>query len=98
LPAQALVVRIVAAQRVAVHQQHRLAGQLHGKLILAVQRGSGGLRERLAEQEIPVAVHQVHPGAGVGQLGQGVGHAPAQRVGQPGVVADPGLEQVAQDP
>ncbi|MCY1238756.1 hypothetical protein D9M72_515130 [compost metagenome] len=93
--AEAVIAFVVDAQHVAVAQHHALAGTVdHGGV--GQQAGTGRAGEALAQQEVPVAVHQVHGHAARGQCAQGAGHA--LREGRVGFfVADPEFKEVAQD-
>ncbi|CAH0164890.1 hypothetical protein SRABI89_00863 [Pseudomonas koreensis] len=92
--AQLHVANVAGAQAVAVHQQHWLAVELHDTRIL--QQGAAGLfAEGLAEHEIAIAVHQEYGRAAVAQIAQGL--ADGTLKGRHGVVANPRLEEVAED-
>ncbi len=83
------------AQRVAMREQPALAGKAqHGRV--GQQRGAAGPQEALADQEVAVAVHEEHcePAGGCLQHTCAIG-GEARLEGR--VVADPDLEQVAQD-
>ena len=86
---------VVAAQGIAVRKQG-------GRPIQVDQRGvrqqlqPGGLGERRADEEIAVAVQQMHPDAAPGEPCQRLGDFRVQRLRQI-VVADPGIEQVAEN-
>jgi len=55
--APGLVVVIVGAQRIAVHQGHRLAGEPdHARIVQ--EAGSAGGEKSIADKEIPVTVHE----------------------------------------
>ena len=94
LRAELLVGHVVGAQQVAVTEQHRPAVQVdHGGVGQDAEPGAAGVV--LADQEITVAPDEVHRHAGGGhglqRVGDGIGG------GRGRVIADPGLEQVAQD-
>ena len=92
--AEALIVDIVSAQDVSVEQgSGRFGlGQAHG---FVNQAHAGPPTVLLAEQEVPIAMNKEDLHAMVGQLAQCIGHALSQGIGR--VVADPGLEQIAED-
>ena len=91
---EGLIADIIGAQAVAVHQQHGPAVEHHhgGFRQQARTRAPG---EVVADQEIAIAVLEEHRHARVGQAAQLAGDEGTDlgRV----VVADPGLEQVAED-
>ncbi len=92
--AQAHVGLVSGAQAVPVHQQYRLAVQVdHARV--GQQRASGLAAERLANEEVAIAVHQVDARTAVGHLAQGLGDGALE--GVHAVVADPGFEEVAED-
>ncbi len=94
LDAELLVGDVVGAQQVAVHQQDRFAVEHHHRRV-GQDRHARATCICLAEQEIAVAADEMHPHAGIAQAVQPVGHERAG-VGRI-VIADPGLEQVAED-
>ena len=103
--AGALVVDVVGAQRIAVREQHALAEQ-RDRARFVEQRGAGARgepahrprrrvrRKGHVEQEIAVAAHRVDPRTACADRRQPVQKRLRDRVGL--VVADPGLEQVAE--
>jgi hypothetical protein len=93
LRAEGEVGAVLAAQQVAVHQQRRLAVQTHHAGI-GQQRGAGVGGEARPEQEVAVAAHQEQRHAAGAQPRQRLAHRSRQRI--VGVVAQPGLEQVAE--
>src|SRR5690606_9356968 len=82
------------AQAVAVHQQYPFAFQGH-QAGIAEQRAAGLAAERLADEKVAVAMHEEDARAGLAQLAQGSGDLVLE--GCHAVVADPDLEEVAQD-
>jgi hypothetical protein len=93
-PAEPLVVDIVGAQQIAVHDQHATTVHL-GHRVLVHQRRAGVGAEAVAEHEVAVPVHHRYRHAGVDdaadrrlQLGAERGRI---------VIAQPHLEQVAED-
>ena len=93
-PAQALVTRVGRAEHVAMHQHDPLAVQVDDRAV--AQELAAGLRGKaLADQKIPVAVHEIAGNAAVGESTQGRHDFAHGRVRI--VVAEPGLEQVAED-
>ncbi len=94
LRAELLVGAVVGAQQVAVQQQRRFAVQ-HRDRGIGQDRHARASRVLLAEQEIAVAADEEYRHAGIGQGAQPVGDEGAG--GGRIVVADPGLEQVAED-
>jgi len=93
-PSQALVAHVVCAEHIAVQQQHTLAVYLGDRAVLD-QRRAGFPAEPLANQEITVAVHDETGDPGVRQGAQRLHDRVAR--GCRIVVAEPDLEQVAQD-
>lgn len=77
-----------------MHQQYRLAVQVDNARV-GQQRASGLAAERLANEEVAIAVHQVDARTVVGHLAQGLGDGALE--GVHAVVADPGFEEVAED-
>ena len=73
LRTEGLVGVVVGAQQVTVHQQHRLAVQRHHRRV-GQDAHAGAAGVVLADQEIAVAVDEVHRHAGVGEPAQTVGH------------------------
>src|SRR3990167_343744 len=94
LASEGEVGRVVAAQEVTVHQQGRLAFQHHHARVWQ-QRCAGCRSKRRAQQEIAIAAHHVDGNAGVGEFAQACPHGLGQFAVL--IVANPGLEQVAQD-
>ncbi len=92
--AQLHVADVAGAKTVAVHQQHRLTVKLHDARVLQ-QRAAGLFTEGLAEQEVAIAVHQKNGRAAVAQLAQGLADGTLE--GRHGIVANPRLEEVAQN-
>ena len=92
--AHAHVGLVGGAQAVAVHQQHAFAFQRDDAGVLE-QRAAGLAAERPADQEVAVAMHQEDMRAGLAQLPQGGGDLVLE--GRHAVVADPHLEEVAED-
>src|SRR6185503_11568987 len=94
LRAQRHVTRVVRAEQVAVRQQSALAAERHA-LVVAEQARARCLAEPLAQQEVAVTVHERARDARAGELSEcGDDRLQARIVV---VVADPRLEQVAQD-
>ena len=94
LRTELLVGGVIGAQQVAVADQHRRALQQDHRRIRQ-QAHARARRVVAAQQEVAVAVDEVHRRAGRIQRRQRLRHhAPALRGI---VVADPGLEQVAED-
>ncbi len=92
--ARRLVVVVVGAQQVAVREQGGDAVEVDDGLLR--QQGQAGLRgEALADQEVAVAALKSDGHAAARQLPQGVPYR--RRRGVVVVVADPGVEQVAED-
>ena len=94
LCAELLVGDVVGAQQVAMQEQGRPAVQQHHRGIRQ-QAHPAPPRVACAEQEVAVAAHEGDRHAGIDQGAQPPGHEGAGlgRI----VVADPGLEQVAED-
>ena len=93
--APVLVIDVVGAQRVAVDEQRPYALDLvHGGV--GEEARAGRFAEALAEEEIAVAVHEVQRHAAGGEPAQQSGHHGVERPLEV-VVADPVLEEVAQD-
>ena len=98
LPAPGLIVQVVGAERVAVHEQRAHSRDLHHGRVRQQPCGACSAKAR-ADEEIPVAVHERNRHAAARQRGEPLGDPARQRVAGPGVeliVADPVLEQVAQ--
>src|SRR6185436_18740014 len=94
-PAPVLVVQVVGAQRVAVHEQRAHALDLVHARVGEELRAGGGAKA-LADEEVAVAVHEVDRHAAAGEVReQPRDHRVERRLEI--VVADPGLEEVAQD-
>jgi cytochrome c553 len=91
--AQALVTDVVRAERVAVHQQHAATVTFRDRAVIE-QRGARLAAEALADQEVAVAAHDQTGHAAVHEAPQGCDHGTGGRIGI--VVAQPGLEQVAE--
>jgi len=92
--AQPLVVAVVGAEHVAVHQQHPLAVKLDDGAVVD-QRAARVAAEALAEHEIAIAVHDEAGHTGLRERTQRGRDVALGRVRV--VVADPDLEEVAQD-
>src|SRR5258706_2088569 len=88
--AQVLVVEVVDAQRVAVHQEDVVFYRRIGEQLAAGRRG-----EAAAEQEVAVAVHEIEPGAGAGQPVEEADDDAVERRLEV-LVADPVLEEIAE--
>jgi len=88
------IAEVAGAEAVAVHQQHRLAIQLHDSRVLE-QGGACRFAERLADQEVAVAVHDENRGAAVAQLTQSLADGTLE--GGHAIVANPGFEEVPQN-
>ena len=65
--AETLVVEVVGAQRVAVQQQRRRAGDVDARCGSGSKRHAGGGGEVVADQEVAVAGQEEDRGAAVGQ-------------------------------
>ena len=91
--AELLVGVVFGAQAVAVHQQGAGAVQVgHGAFVQ--QHAAAVVGELVAEQKVPVAVHEEQLGPGVGKAPEGVDRLAVE--GAVIVVADPGFEQIPQ--
>jgi hypothetical protein len=93
--AERLVFGVVEAERIAVGKDEAPFGQ-HEVEGVGQQAGAGCAGKALAEQEVAVAVHEADVQAGIGRGAQGSDDARVVRVVDI-VVADPGLEEVAED-
>src|SRR5574340_1352634 len=93
-PAKGLVGRIVGTQGVAVHQQRRHTIQVDASGV-GEQRHARFFHVARGQHEIPVSVHEIHRRTGIGQRLEMVRGIVRNLLVV--VVADPGLEQVAQD-
>ena len=94
LRAQRHVARVVGTEQVAVREQDGLAEESDA-LVVAEQASARQRAEPLAQQEVAVAVHQRAGDARVRQPSQRGDDRRETRIVV--VVADPGLEQVAED-
>ena len=94
LRAEGLVAHVVRAQRVAVHEQYALAFDVDDARV-GQDRHARAARVGVAEQEVAVAVHVEHGNAGSMKFGERVGDGVFQFAR--GIVADPRLEEVAED-
>ncbi len=93
-PAQALVTRVGRAEHIAMHQHDPLTVQVDDRAV--AQELAAGLRGKaLADQKIAVAMHEIAGNAAVGESTQGRHDFAHGRVRI--VVAEPRLEQVAED-
>ena len=90
-----LVGDIAGAELVAVEQQRRRARDVDDDA-LGEQRRSGGAAKRSPEEDVAVAGHDADGHAGGGDVAQCRGDVRRQRFAQL-VVADPGVEEVAED-
>src|SRR5690606_118284 len=86
--------QVAGAQAVAVHQQHAFTAQ-GGDAGIREQGAARLPAEAPADEEVAVAVHEVDAGAGLAQLAQGARDSVLERAHA--VIADPDLEEVAQD-
>lgn len=93
-PAQPLVGGVVDAQRIAVHEQDPAPVQRDDRAI-GEQAHAGLLAKALADQEVTVAMDQVARHSTLSERAQRADDPALVRIGV--VVADPGLEQVAED-
>ncbi len=92
--AQAQVARVVRAQEIAMREQHFASMELD-LLEVAEQSAARGGAKLVAEQEIAVAVHDGARHAGRSQARERV--EDRSQIGVVVVVADPCLEQIAED-
>jgi hypothetical protein len=90
-----LIVEVVGAKRVAVHEQRPLAADVGERRIGEELRARGGA-EALAHQEVAVAVHDVEVRAGLRQAPEESGDHGVERLVDV-VVADPVFEEIAED-
>jgi hypothetical protein len=90
-----LVLEVVGAKRVAVHEQRPLAADVGERRLGEELRARGGA-EALAHQEVAVAVHHVEPRAGLRQSVEERGDHGVERLVDV-VVADPVFEEIAED-
>jgi hypothetical protein len=89
--AKRLVLVIVGAERVAVHEERALPVEIdHGGIFKELDPGLGG--ETAGDQEIPIPVHEIRRDSGF----QEACDAAVEREREP-IVADPVLEEVAED-
>ena len=95
LGAESHVFGVVGAQRIAMHQQCRCAVEIDVCGVLE-QTAAGGFFKAIAHQEVAVAVHHENRRAVLGQLAQPADDG-TELLLLDGLVADPVLEQVAED-
>ena len=94
LGAEALVIHVVGAQGVAVHEQGGGAVEVDDRGVRQQAAAAHGLEARTHEK-VAVAGHDMDGDAAAGQGRQGLHDG--LDVGEQGIVAEPDLEQVAED-
>ncbi len=92
LSAHRLIGDSVSAKHAAMHQQGRLTlDVVHGAIVQ--QSHPGSLGERIAEQEVAIADHEINRDTSLTHGACGCRDTPRKF----GVIVDPGLDQVAKD-
>src|SRR5262245_57940684 len=89
-----LIIDVIAAQRVAVHEQG-LYPMKTSDVRIRDEPCTAAAGKYPSHQQIPVSVHEIKPGAAACKTVQRLRHPRIERVFQI-IVTDPGFEQVAE--
>ena len=95
LCSELLILPVIYAQGVAVHEKNRLAMQIDQQFVITNQVGASGICKRIAQQEVPIAQHHGYRAPGRGECCQRSNDVLVERYA--GIITYPVLEQIAEN-